>query len=163
MYNHELRRNTKNFMKHTLLRRFSAATLIVAAAFILTAPVLSRAYADPAPLQQAENTVHASASDPCKDTTASNGLVSQAKVNKCVDQSPIVHDIQNIVNFLSAAVGVAVIAMIIVGGIQYSLAGDNSSALESAKKRITNAIIALFAFLFAWAFLQWLIPGGIFG
>jgi archaellum component FlaF (FlaF/FlaG flagellin family) len=150
-------------MKHTLLRRFSAATLLISAAFIIAGPVFSRVYADPAPLQQAENTVQASTSDPCKDTTGTNGLVSQTKVSKCLDQSPIVHDIQNIVNFLSAAVGVVVIGVIVLGGIQYSLAGDNATALTAARKRITNGLIALFAFLFAWACLQWLIPGGIFG
>jgi len=99
--------------------------------------------------------------DNCSNTE-SNGSVDQTKVNKCLNQSPVVHDIQTIVNFLSAAVGVVVIAVIIVGGIQYSLAGDNSSALEAARKRIANGVITLVAFLFAWAFLQWLIPGGIF-
>jgi hypothetical protein len=73
-----------------------------------------------------------------------------------------VHDLQNIVNFLSAAVGVVVIAVIIIGGVQYTIAGDNASALTAARQRITNGLIALFAFLFAWAFLQWLIPGGVF-
>ena len=29
-------------------------------------------------------------------------------------------------------------------------------------KRITNSLIALFALLFTYAFLQWLIPGGVF-
>ncbi|MBX4188674.1 hypothetical protein KW792_01085 [Candidatus Saccharibacteria bacterium] len=103
------------------------------------------------------------ASGACNNTEDAKGNVSQSKVNKCINQSPVVKDIQNIVNFLSAAVGVVIIAMIIVGGIQYSLAGDNASALGAAKQRITNAMIALFAFLFAFAFLQWLIPGGIFG
>lgn len=101
--------------------------------------------------------------DLCKNTIGDKGKVSQSKVSKCLNQSPLVHDIQNIVNFLSAAVGVVVIAVIIVGGIQYSMAGDNANALGAAKRRITNGLIALFAFLFAWAFLQWLIPGGIFG
>lgn len=104
----------------------------------------------------------ADTSDACPDTTGVNGKVDQAKVGKCLDQSPIVHDLQNIVNFLSAAVGVVVIAVIIIGGVQYTIAGDNASALTAARQRITNGLIALFAFLFAWAFLQWLIPGGVF-
>jgi hypothetical protein len=102
------------------------------------------------------------ASTACNNTEDAKGGVSQTKVNKCLNQSALVKDIQTIVNFLSAAVGVVIIAMLIVGGIQYSLAGDNASALTAARQRITNAVIALFAFLFAWAFLQWLIPGGIF-
>jgi hypothetical protein len=102
------------------------------------------------------------ASEVCANTNNAKGAVDQLKVNKCLNQSPVVHDIQTIVNFLSAAVGVVIIAMLIVGGIQYSMAGDNASALTAARQRITNAVIALVAFLFAFAFLQWLIPGGIF-
>lgn len=81
----------------------------------------------------------------------------------CVTNTPLVQDIQKFVDFLSAGVGVVVVAMLIVGGIQYSAAGDNPQAVTSAKKRIINALIALFAYAFTFAFLQWLIPGGLFG
>lgn len=76
--------------------------------------------------------------------------------------NPIVRDINTIVNFLSVGVGLVVIAMLIVGGIQYSIAGDNPQALTAAKQRITNALIALAAYLLTFSFLQWLIPGGVF-
>jgi hypothetical protein len=46
-------------------------------------------------------------------------------------------------------------------GIQYSLAGDNATATGAAKQRITNGLIALATFIFAFALLQWLIPGGL--
>lgn len=71
-------------------------------------------------------------------------------------------DIQKIVNFLSAGVGVVVIGVIILGGIQYSMAGDNSQAVGAAKQRIINGLIALVAFIFMFAFINWLLPGGIF-
>lgn len=64
--------------------------------------------------------------------------------------------------FLSGLVGVIVTIMLVVGGIQYSLAGDSPEATAKAKKRITNALFALVAFFFIFAFLNWLIPGGIF-
>lgn len=76
--------------------------------------------------------------------------------------NPIVKDINFIIGFLSAGVGIVVTGVIILGGIQYMTGGDNPQALSAAKKRIMNGIIALFAFLFISAFLQWLIPGGIF-
>lgn len=82
-------------------------------------------------------------------------------INKSLQKNPIVRDMQDIVNFLSAGVGIVVVAMIMMGGIQYSLAGDNPQKVTDAKKRITNALIALLAFLFIFAFVQWLIPGGI--
>jgi len=81
----------------------------------------------------------------------------------CVTQSPLVQDIQKIINFLSAGVGIVVIGVIILGGIQYSMAGDNSQATGAAKQRIMNGLIALVAFIFMFAFLNWLLPGGAFG
>lgn len=77
--------------------------------------------------------------------------------------NPFVKDIQTIVNILSAGVGIIVVIMIMIGGVQYSIAGDNPTALTAAKKKITDALIALFFFAFSFAFIQWLIPGGIFG
>jgi hypothetical protein len=54
------------------------------------------------------------------------------------------------------------VGAIIVGGIQYMTAGDNAQAVGAAKQRIINALIALFAYLLAFGFLQWLVPGGVF-
>lgn len=105
------------------------------------------------------------ASDPCKDTTVAgkSDIVDPARVKNCVTQTPLIQDIQSIVNFLSIGVGIIVITMIIIGGIQYSIAGDSPDATGKAKTRITNALIALVAYLFIFAFLQWIIPGGLFG
>lgn len=66
-----------------------------------------------------------------------------------------------IINALSALVGVAVVASIIVGGIQYSAAGSDPQKVQAAKNRIRNAIIALLFFLFGYGFLNFLIPGGL--
>ncbi len=86
---------------------------------------------------------------------------SDAGVQKCIKNNQIVKDLNKIVAFLSAGVGIVVTGAIIVGGIQYTLAGDNSTATQAAKKRITDGLIALVAFIFTFAFLQWLIPGGL--
>lgn len=76
--------------------------------------------------------------------------------------NPIVKDINTVVTFLSGAVAIVVVAMLMVGGIQYMTAGDNPQATAAAKGRIMNALIALLAFAFLFAFVQWLIPGGVF-
>lgn len=65
-------------------------------------------------------------------------------------------------NVLSALVGIVVVIMIAVGGIQYTTARDDPQAVSAAKNRIRNAILALVFYLFGFAFLQYLIPGGIF-
>ena len=76
--------------------------------------------------------------------------------------NPIVNDINLVINFLGALAGVVIVGAIIVGGIQYMTAGDNAQAVSAAKQRIINALIALFAYLLAFGFLQWLVPGGVF-
>jgi hypothetical protein len=63
---------------------------------------------------------------------------------------------------LSIGVAIIVVGVILVGGIQYILAGGNATPVTAARKRIVNGMVALAAFLFAEAFLQWLIPGGVF-
>ncbi|MBX4190713.1 hypothetical protein KW794_01355 [Candidatus Saccharibacteria bacterium] len=96
------------------------------------------------------------------DNTTTGGKIDQSKVQKCLTQTPLIQDIQQIVDFLSIGVGIIVTAVILVGGIQYILAGGNAGAITAARQRIINGLIALFAFLFIYTFLQWLIPGGIF-
>lgn len=77
------------------------------------------------------------------------------------NKNPIVRNLNNIVRVLSALVGVVVVGNIILGGIQFAIAGDKADAVSAAKQRVVNGLIALVAFLFIFAFLQWLIPGGI--
>jgi len=79
-----------------------------------------------------------------------------------LSDNPIVVDLNKIVAFLSAGVGIVVVAVIILGGIQYMMAGDNPQAVGAAKQRVINGFIALVTFLLMFAFLQWLIPGGVF-
>lgn len=70
--------------------------------------------------------------------------------------------LQLFINVLSGIVGVVIVAMMVIGGIQYSASGDNPQAVGAAKKRIANALLALFVFVFMIAFLNWLVPGGVF-
>ncbi|CAN5658311.1 hypothetical protein BH23PAT2_BH23PAT2_06050 [soil metagenome] len=63
---------------------------------------------------------------------------------------------------LSVLVGIVVVMMIVIGGIQYSSAGNNPQAVAGAKKRISQALFALVAYIFMFAFLQWIVPGGVF-
>lgn len=88
--------------------------------------------------------------------------VPAADLQKCLETNPIVSRLNTIVNFLAGLVGIVVIGVIIFGGIQYISAGDNATQITAAKQRIMNGIIALLIFIFTYAFLQWLIPGGVF-
>jgi hypothetical protein len=88
---------------------------------------------------------------------------TQAELNKCLQGNPITKRLNQAVNFLSAGVGIVITGVIILGGIQYIMAGGNATALTAARQRIVNGLIALAAFIFLYAFLQWIIPGGVFG
>jgi hypothetical protein len=112
------------------------------------------------------------AADPCHDPNATEQQIKDQKccdkktptsatLKNCLKINPIIKDINVLVNFLSAAAGIVIVGSIIVGGIQYSAAGNNPNAVSAAKKRITDALIALLAFFFIFGFLQWLIPGGL--
>lgn len=85
----------------------------------------------------------------------------QTANEECFDKNPIVVMLKFAINFFAGAVGVIVTIVIILAGIQYSSAGGDPGKAASAKKHIYNAIIALIAFIFLWAFMQWLIPGGV--
>jgi hypothetical protein len=69
--------------------------------------------------------------------------------------------IQILINVLSALVGLVVVGSIIYAGIQYSTAGSDPQKTAEAKNRIRNAIIAFIFFIFTYALLNYLIPGGV--
>lgn len=69
--------------------------------------------------------------------------------------------IQPLIDLLAGGVGLAVVISIVIGGMQYSSSGGDSSKITAAKNRIRNSIIALLMYLFLLAFLNFLIPGGL--
>ncbi len=81
--------------------------------------------------------------------------LSQVASNKIFDY------LIDIVNLLSAAVGIIVVISIIVGGIQYITSDGNPQNVAAAKERIRNSILAFVIYIFGFAVLQYLIPGGL--
>ncbi len=65
-----------------------------------------------------------------------------------------------VIRFLTDGVGLVVIASIVFAGIQYTMAGSDPQAVSKAKKRITSSIIALIVYIFAFAIINYLVPGG---
>lgn len=81
-------------------------------------------------------------------------------VNDCEDC--ISRDIELVINTLSVGVGVVAVAMIIIGGLQYTASRSDPKAVAAAKSKITNAVIGIVVYVLIYAFLQWLVPGGLF-
>lgn len=122
---------------------FMTVSIALSALFSVgVVPVMQQAYAAPA-------TYTTSSNQECTDATL-----------KPDDHCKILKYLVDFVNVLSAAVGVIVVIMIAVGGLQYSASRDNPQATAAAKQKIINALIGLLAYLFVYAFLQYIIPGG---
>jgi hypothetical protein len=75
----------------------------------------------------------------------------------------IVTYLKMVLKFLSAGVGVVILLMLTIAGIQYITASGQPEQVKAAKTRITNAITGLVLFLIAFAVLNLIIPGSIFG
>lgn len=63
---------------------------------------------------------------------------------------------------LSALVGVVAIISFILAGIQYAASADDPGTVTKAKQRMFNTVLGLVAYIFLFAFLNYLIPGGLF-
>jgi hypothetical protein len=70
--------------------------------------------------------------------------------------------LQPTLDLLSGIVGIVVVISLIMGGIEYSTSEGDPQKSAKAKRRITNTLFALIAYFFLYAFLQFLIPGGLF-
>jgi hypothetical protein len=84
----------------------------------------------------------------------------------CVSNNPatggaIINYLRGWLKLLSGAVGLVIVLVLIIAGIQYIVSTGDPAQIKAAKKRIQNAIIALVLFLMMYAILQFLVPGGI--
>jgi hypothetical protein len=75
--------------------------------------------------------------------------------------NPIADATFAIIRFLSDGVGLVVIGSIIYGGIQYSASRGDPQAAAAAIGRIRSSLIALLIFVFAYAILNYIIPGSV--
>lgn len=67
-----------------------------------------------------------------------------------------------VLNIMTAGVGIVAVGGIVYGSILYASAGGSTDQVKKAIGIIRNVVIGLIAFLGMYAFLNFLIPGGIF-
>lgn len=103
------------------------------------------------------------------DTRGADGKVVNGEkrqpISTCSDwdNCPLVSNyIVPAINALSGAMGIVVVSMIIWGGIRYTSSRDNPQQSAAAKEHIRNALFALVIYIFIMAFLNWIVPGGVF-
>lgn len=98
----------------------------------------------------------------CLDTGVSiDGTDNQICKTENIQDNPIIRYLTAGINFLTAGVGVVTTGAIVVGGIRYITSRGNPQATASAVKIISNAVIAIIGYVFGYAFLNWIIPGGL--
>lgn len=66
------------------------------------------------------------------------------------------------ISILTFGVGLVAVAMVAYAAFLYTTAQDNSNQTKQAIEMIRNVVIGIAAYALMWAFLQYLIPGGIF-
>lgn len=82
--------------------------------------------------------------------------------NGADDKDSILTVLVTISNWLAAGVVIAVIGGIIYGAIMYATSAGDATKAKSATEIIRNAFIALVLYFLMWAFLQYIVPGGLF-
>ncbi len=65
------------------------------------------------------------------------------------------------INVLSAIAGMVIVGSMMIAGFQYMTARDNSAQIMKAKVRIVWAVVALALYVFMYALLNFLVPGGV--
>jgi len=106
-----------------------------------------------APLAIADNSMAA--------TTGSKETYFDWECGGKPDKDVIPCVIKTIYNWLSIGVLVVVVIGIIVGAIQYTSAQGNQEQAKNGMKKIASAILALGLYAIMWAFINFLVPGGI--
>lgn len=82
--------------------------------------------------------------------------VGDKAYNTTVAPQPIEVVVGNMVKIILSFVGIIFMILIIAGGIQWMTSGGNEQAIETAKKRIVNAVIALVIITVAYALAYWI-------
>lgn len=75
--------------------------------------------------------------------------------------NPILDMTFAIIRFLSIGVGLVIVLSIIIGGLQYIGSQGNPENTNKAIERIRSALIALLVFIFAYAILNYVVPGQV--
>lgn len=120
---------------------------LLAAGATLFVPMAKTAYAANCGKDASDKYVITSVEFHCGDTANGGGITSI---------------LVWVINFLAAGVGIAVVIGLIFGGITYIASDGDSNKAKQGKDIIVNAIIGLFLFMFLWAAVNFLIPGGLF-
>lgn len=93
--------------------------------------------------------------------TDPDGCIEFDEDNDPLENNPIFVILGNVIQFLLAAVGIGLTAVVVIAGFEYMTARGDPQKTTSAKKKIAFAITGIILYLFAGTILNFLVPGGI--
>ena len=99
----------------------------------------------------------------CGGTTTSIINCGQNNAGSDIENNGIWGVLELVINILTAGIGIAAVGGVIYGSVLYASSGANPDNVKKAKTIITNIAIGLIAYGLMYAFLNYIIPGGIIG
>lgn len=95
------------------------------------------------------------------DSNSKNAPTTEAKTAILPSDWKIEDILNMILVVVTTGVGIAAVGSIVFAGILYITARDNAGQVSKAKTMIMNTVIGIIAYILMWAFLEWIIPGGV--
>ena len=99
--------------------------------------------------------------DSGSDSNSKNAPTAEAKTAILPSDWKIEDILNMILVVVTTGVGIAAVGSIVFAGILYITARDNAGQVSKAKTMIMNTVIGIIAYILMWAFLEWIIPGGV--
>lgn len=75
--------------------------------------------------------------------------------------NPITDMLGGVIQYVGAFAGIVAAGAIVWAGIQYAASQGDPQKVSSAKNRLLNAIIGLVFYVFLYAIIEFLVPGGL--
>jgi hypothetical protein len=75
--------------------------------------------------------------------------------------NPILDMLFGIIKFMSYGIGLVIVGSLVYAGIQYTGSRGDPNAVAQALKRIQANVFALLLFIFAFAIVNYLVPGAL--
>jgi len=142
----------KNMVKH----KFSK--------FLISLGILFVFFFGAAPLASAASTCPAKSTGNycCGDASNGGPVITSIDLGCKGSGNPIMDMSFAIIRLLSDGVGILVVGSVVVAGIQFTMARNDPQNVANATNRIRTSLIALLIFIFAYAILNYIIPGVFF-
>jgi hypothetical protein len=97
-----------------------------------------------------------------KTSLGINGVTCVPVGGTTLETNPIMIYAFGILKILAGLVGLAAVGGFLWGGVLYITARANAGQVEKAKLVMINAVLGILLFVFMYAILNFIIPGGFF-